>query len=329
MQALRLYSDINLSDNEAGETRLFCQGQIVTDKELPPADRAAIAALRDKCLGLNVAVGDEAQLSVEGVTFRVHREAGLTDSVFCLRQIRPFRPALSNGHGMHFPSDLRAALLRAARQQGGGMYIVSGALGSGKTTTAAAFLTELLTAFGGVAWTVEHPPEYIMEGEYRNTEGNLVGVCYQHSAAQGDFASAIRGMMRCFPSGCASTLLIGEIRDQATAREALKAVLSGTRVVFTIHGGSINETLLRMIAWNEDSVHARKIIGETLRLLVHQTKTHLPTGDVHTEFDLLEGGRDVSAVLSNEQNATYPANQITDLVRQQRNRRRAREGAIA
>jgi type IV pilus assembly protein PilB len=102
-----------------------------------------------------------------------------------------------------------------------GLFLVTGPMGSGKTTTVYAALNELNRPDRKIV-TVEDPVEYSLPGV------NQVEVQHQPGL---DFARIIRPMLLQAPD----VILIGEIHDHETAQIAVQAALSGPMVFSTLH----------------------------------------------------------------------------------------------
>jgi Tfp pilus assembly pilus retraction ATPase PilT len=119
-----------------------------------------------------------------------------------------------------------------------GLFVISGTFGQGKTTTASSLVVSRIAKFGGVAVTVEEPPEMPMEGRHGE------GVCYQTWVERGGFGHACRQVARWAPS----VIFLGEIRDAETALEALRASINGKLVVCTAHADNCAMALERIFA---------------------------------------------------------------------------------
>ena len=114
----------------------------------------------------------------------------------------------------------------------GGLVLVSGPTGAGKTTTLAA-LTAALPLDRLKAVAIEDPVEIRTPG-VDHIEVN---------AAQGlGFAPLLRAVLRQDPD----IIIIGEIRDAETAEIALRAVETGHWVMASVHAGSVLETIYRL-----------------------------------------------------------------------------------
>ena len=105
-----------------------------------------------------------------------------------------------------------------------GMFLVSGPTGSGKTSTLHAILRELLNT-GSCLITIEDPAEYRVEG------ANQIEVDEESGLT---FANGLRTALRLDPD----QILLGEIRDEESARTALRAAGTGHTILSSIHGSS-------------------------------------------------------------------------------------------
>ncbi len=114
-----------------------------------------------------------------------------------------------------------------------GIVLVTGPTGSGKTTTLYSVLNHVNTEAVNIM-TLEDPVEYPL-AQIRQTSVN--------EAAKMDFASGIRSMLRQDPD----IILVGEIRDQATAEMAFSAAMTGHQVYSTLHTNSAIGAIPRLL----------------------------------------------------------------------------------
>jgi Tfp pilus assembly pilus retraction ATPase PilT len=166
----------------------------------------------------------------DGVGYRVSVIRSLTETVFVLRrfpdQIIPIERLGIN----------RKLMEMLMAKDLSGLVVVSGAFGNGKTTTASSIVAGRLKALGGIAVTIEDPPEMPLEGRHGE------GVCYQTWAEKGGFAEACRRATRWAPS----MILLGEVRDPETAVQALRASVNGRLVVCTTHADDVPGAIERL-----------------------------------------------------------------------------------
>ena len=117
-----------------------------------------------------------------------------------------------------------------------GLILVTGRTGSGKSTTLAAFLNELMQIRPCHLLTLEDPIEFEYAAEKSFISQRELGQDFLN------FADAIRTAMREMPD----VLLIGEIRDAETMHAALEASAAGVLVLATLHTKSAEETAMRV-----------------------------------------------------------------------------------
>jgi type IV pilus assembly protein PilB len=124
-------------------------------------------------------------------------------------------------------------ILRDLVQKPSGLFLVCGPTGSGKTTTLHALL-QLCDYNHKNIMTLEQPIEYRVKG-IRQTEIHENGII--------SFADGVRSMLRHDPD----IMLIGEIRDEDTAKMALRASMTGHLVLATLHASCPFVTPARLI----------------------------------------------------------------------------------
>lgn len=121
-------------------------------------------------------------------------------------------------------SDRDLKLIEEAINKPYGMIVVTGPTGSGKTTTLYAILNKLNTSEKKII-TLEDPIEYRLSGIEQSQ--------MDHSKNY-SFADALRATLRQDPD----IIMLGEVRDEETARIALNAALTGHLVLTTIHANN-------------------------------------------------------------------------------------------
>jgi type IV pilus assembly protein PilB len=114
-----------------------------------------------------------------------------------------------------------------------GMILTTGPTGSGKTTTLYAFLKKVHVP-GVKIITIEDPVEYRLEG-VTQTQVN--------AEKRYTFASGLRSALRQDPD----VIMVGEIRDEETAKIAINASLTGHLVFSTLHTNNAAGTFPRLI----------------------------------------------------------------------------------
>jgi twitching motility protein PilT len=171
-----------------------------------------------------------------------------------LRLIPKEIPSLSN---LGMPSVIKDL---AAKPKG--MILITGAAGSGITTTLAALIDHINTTMKKHVLTIEDPVEFVHSSKQSLIRQREIG---SHTKL---FQNALRSALREDPD----VILIGEIRDQEIFSNAIKAAQTGHLVLGTLHATSAVRTLesvLRMYSPQERE-GVRRAIAETLLGVIFQ-----------------------------------------------------------
>jgi general secretion pathway protein E len=138
-------------------------------------------------------------------------------------------------------SQKHADQLQQLKEQPIGINIISGPTGSGKSTTLQRVLSgEILEAEGKLhVLTVEDPIEYPIEGAVQTSVTNAT----TEDERSRLFSAAIANAMRLDPD----TIMIGEVRDRASAQNALRASMTGHQVWTTVHANSALAIVDRLV----------------------------------------------------------------------------------
>ncbi len=129
------------------------------------------------------------------------------------------------------PDKERAQLMQAIHKPNG-MVLITGPTGSGKTVTLYTCLNHLNTPGVNIA-TVEDPSEIVLAGANQVNVNERIGL---------SFEVALRALLRQDPD----IVMVGEIRDFATADIAIKASQTGHLVLSTLHTNDAPSTLARL-----------------------------------------------------------------------------------
>jgi type IV pilus assembly protein PilB len=138
-----------------------------------------------------------------------------------------------------------------------GMILVVGPTGSGKSTTLSSAITSIKSGRTNII-TIEDPIEYQIPG-INQTQVN--------EKAKLTFASALRAILRQDPD----VILVGEIRDNETAKIAIQAAQTGHLVLSTLHTDDAPSTVTRLMDMSlEPYVIASAVIGVVAQRLVRR-----------------------------------------------------------
>ena len=129
------------------------------------------------------------------------------------------------------PHDL--ATLQIVARKPYGLILVCGPTGSGKTTTLHSLISDINTDSRKI-WTAEDPSEITQHGLRQVQMNPRIGWT---------FAAAMRTFLRADPD----VIMIGEVRDEETARIAIQASLTGHLVMSTLHTNSAAESIARLL----------------------------------------------------------------------------------
>jgi twitching motility protein PilT len=143
-----------------------------------------------------------------------------------------------------------------------GLVLVTGATGSGKTTTLAAIIDYINRTRQSHIVTIEDPIEILHPDHQSIVNQREVGLDTEN------FGQALRRALRQDPD----TILIGELRDAETAQTALQAAESGHLVFSTLHTIDAAETVGRMIEFFPEGKQAqiRSVMAGVLRGVISQ-----------------------------------------------------------
>jgi defect-in-organelle-trafficking protein DotB len=177
-----------------------------------------------------------------------------------MRSIRSDPPSVAE---LGLPSEI----VNASTPENGIFYIV-GSTGSGKSTTFAALVRNILegdTGIKGNIVTAERPIEFVYD-----TVNSSHSVIHQSEVGRGvaSFSQAIISFMRHDPS----LIIVGETRDEPTASASIAAANTGHPVYTTMHANSCSEVFTRILSFYSPEVRDSMLFSvvSTARVLMSQ-----------------------------------------------------------
>lgn len=167
-------------------------------------------------------------------------------------------------------SDIRQKITQDLKSTAG-VILLTGPTGSGKTTSLYTFLNELNSDNVKII-TLEDPVEYQLEGINQVQVNSEIGF---------DFAAGLRSIVRQDPD----IIMLGEIRDQETARIAMQSALTGHLVFSTVHTNDAPSAYTRLVDLGvEEFLLNAAIISVMAQRLVRKVCPHCAVVDDETEL---------------------------------------------
>ncbi|HKI68674.1 MAG TPA: PilT/PilU family type 4a pilus ATPase, partial [Verrucomicrobiae bacterium] len=153
-------------------------------------------------------------------------------------------------------------IVRNIPQEKTGLVLVTGATGSGKSTSLAAVLNDINEAKAVHIVTLEDPVEFVHPHKQATFNQRELGTDFD------SYAGGLRAALRQAPK----VILVGEMRDRETVKIALSAAETGHLVLSTLHtidaGQTINRVLGMFETDEQEQIRAR--LADTLRWVVSQ-----------------------------------------------------------
>lgn len=236
--------------------RFRMDGVLHTVRELPASVAASVVSRVKVMARLDVAEKRSAQDGRAGVTIggpegrRIDLRVSTLPSTYgeriVMRLLDPTRSAyLKSFDALGMPKALETRYL-AQVSRTSGIVLSTGPTGSGKTTTLYTTLAWIsATNAGGSShgcelnmMTIEDPVEYDLSGS-----GMAVSQTQVDPKKQVTFATGLRHVLRQDPD----VIMVGEIRDEETAKIAVQASLTGHLVLSTLHTNDAPSAIVRLI----------------------------------------------------------------------------------
>ncbi|MEI7437267.1 MAG: PilT/PilU family type 4a pilus ATPase [bacterium] len=217
----------------------------ILDQILPPHMQATFQSLHEADFSYEIA----------GVArFRVNAFVAQGIPTLAMRHVKTLIPTIDE---LNLPAQLKKI---AASSQG--IIIVSGATGSGKSSTLAAMINEINQSERSRIITIEDPIEYFFADKQSLITQREVGM------DTGSFQVALVHVMRQDPD----VIMIGEMRDEPSFRTAITAAETGHGVLTTLHSSTAASAINRILQFFPPSewMQLRMTLANTLRAVVCQ-----------------------------------------------------------
>lgn len=179
-----------------------------------------------------------------------------------------------------------------------GLVLITGTTGSGKSTTLASIVEEINQNYNYHIITMEDPIEYVHNDSKSIVEQRELGL---HTNS---FSLALRAAMREDPD----VIVVGEIRDLATAESILQAVNTGHLVFSTVHTLDVRETVDRLIAIfpTSEQERVRVTLASTLEGVISQRLIRGTSGDMVPAVEMMFRSPQIQELIRNKRDHEIP-----------------------
>ena len=220
--------------------------------------------LNEGSCDLSYALGDKARFRVN-----IFSQSGKYSIV--LRKLETKIPTMDD---LNLPD-----AFRKMAQEKNGIIFVTGATGSGKSTSLAAVLDEINRSKSVHVVTLEDPIEFQHPQKKATFNQRELGADYD------SFSSGLRAALRQAPK----VILVGEMRDRDTVEIGLSAAETGHLVVSTLHTVDAGQTINRILGMfnTEEENQIRIRLADTVRWIVSQRLLPKEGGGRVAAFDIL------------------------------------------
>jgi twitching motility protein PilT len=197
---------------------------------------------------------DTAYTLTDKARFRINIFSQRGNYSVVLRKLNTVIPTLD---WLNFPE-----IIKSVPAEKTGLVLVTGATGSGKSTTLAAVLNEVNRTKPVHIITLEDPVEFVHSHQAATFNQRELGTDFD------TFSSGLRAALRQAPK----VILVGEMRDRETVKIALSAAETGHLVLSTLHTIDAGQTINRILGLfePEEQEQIRARLADTLRWVVSQ-----------------------------------------------------------
>src|SRR6266699_3626159 len=197
---------------------------------------------------------DTAYTLTDKARFRINVFSQRGHCSIVLRKLNTVIPTLQ---WLNFPE-----IIREIPKEKTGLVLVTGATGSGKSTTLAAVLNEINHTKSVHVITLEDPVEFVHPHDKATFNQRELGTDFD------TFSNGLRAALRQAPK----IVLVGEMRDRETVKIALSAAETGHLVLSTLHTIDAGQTINRILGMfeTEEQEQIRMRLADTMRWVLSQ-----------------------------------------------------------
>jgi twitching motility protein PilT len=264
LDSQKIVSDLNLTVDKPLQVESV--GELVPVTVEPPVER--LTPFQTETIALNM-LNRNRRLTEDLI------KTGSCDSSYSLGQKARFRVNIFTQRG-HYSIILRKLstdipsvdqlnlppIFHTIAKEKTGLVLVTGATGSGKSTTLAALLNELNESKAIHIVTLEDPVEFVHPQKKATFNQREMGNDFS------TFAAGLRASLRQAPK----VILVGEMRDRETVEIGMSAAETGHLVLTTLHTINAGQTINRIVGMfdQSDEQQIRIRLAETVRWIVSQ-----------------------------------------------------------
>ena len=286
-------SDLNVTVDKP--LQVESDGQLMPVSLKPPINR--LTPFQTEILALNLINGDRRlikALLTEGscdASYQLAGKARFRVNIFSqkgyystvMRQLTTRVPTIED-------LDLPSAFPKMTQERNG-IILVTGATGTGKSTSLAAVLNEINEKSSVHVVTLEDPVEYVHSQKKATFNQRELGTDFDA------FASGLRAALRQAPK----VILVGEMRDRETVEIGLSAAETGHLVLSTLHTVDAGQTINRIVGmFNQDEEKQIRIrLADTLRWVACQRLLPKVGGGRVAAFEILGSNLRVREIIEN------------------------------
>jgi twitching motility protein PilT len=281
LESQREVSDLNFTVDKP--LQVESDGELMPVESEPPIGR--LTPYQTEVIALNLLGGShklftdllkhgscDSSYTLEGkARFRINIFAQRGNYSIVLRKLNTEIPTLDQ---LGMPE-----IFKTAAREKTGLILVTGATGSGKSTTLAAMLNLINETRAIHVITLEDPVEFVHPQKKSTFNQRELGTDFD------SFANGLRAALRQAPK----VILVGEMRDRQTVEIALSAAETGHLVLSTLHTIDAGQTINRILGMFEpeeqDQVRVR--LADTLRFVISQRLAPKIGGGRHALLEIL------------------------------------------
>jgi twitching motility protein PilT len=257
-------SDINFSTGRPPQVEAF---GVLKTADVPPHIQK-LTAYQTERIALNI-INNERRLLNElaqhgscDCAYMINERARFRVNIFRQRGqlsvvMRKAQSDVPTIQALNLPS-----IFKEVAKEKTGLVLVTGATGSGKTTTLATILDEINRTQAVHVITLEDPIEYMHPHKKATFNQRELGADFD------DYPSGLRAALRQAPK----VILVGEMRDRATVEIAMTAAETGHLVLSTIHTINAGQSVNRILGMfeREEEAQIRLRLADMLRWVISQ-----------------------------------------------------------